>query len=173
MRRRIIIGRALIMLATIAANGCSGAADRGRAPELAAPAAPTPCTVGGGIASATASDARGTAALQAIFVQPCDLSVRVSAIRIEVSLGSLRDVALVRISAPDRLAGPVTVYDATIDGAGRSTFAKEFVSPQPAGSLEEIHSAICSGGAKMELLFASASAPTLRGDVAPSNTGKC
>jgi hypothetical protein len=143
-------------------------------PDDDASPTPTPCIVPGGTATASATDDRGTVRVNTIFNQSCDLRVRVSSVRFEMSFTNLTQIARIVVKSPERqLSGPLVVYDLGLDGPVSSSFSKELVTSQSAGTLDEIHTVVCSGRASIEVIFAAAGATPLQGAVLPSNTGKC
>jgi hypothetical protein len=156
------------------ASACGGATtgQTPAAPSSSSGAAAGPaCVAPGGHAGASGSGVAGSAHLQVDFRQPCDLTVRVSAVDLTVRFDGLNDVTLVRITE-GRLPNAVNVYDARFDGPPRSPFSKQLVGRQAAISLDDIHAAICGGNATFEVLFAGG-ASSLQTPILPSNTGKC
>ena len=80
-------------------------------------------------------------------------------------------IAAVRIRSGQRLAAPVVIYEATVDGAQTATFTKRLEASVP-GALDQLHQVVCSGEAMFEIL--GAKGETLaQAPVIPSNTGKC
>jgi hypothetical protein len=136
-----------------------------------APIAPQPCIVPAGHADAATSGPAGSVSLQITFVQPCDLSVRVSAVNFTVRYGAFGDIASARIGSRTRLAAPVVIYDAAVDGRQTATFNKNLGASAP-GALDKLHEAICAGEATLELIGVNG-ATLADAPVVPSNTGKC
>ena len=135
------------------------------------PIAPQPCIVPAGHASAATSAPAGSVSLQITFVEPCDLSVRVSGVNLTVLYGAFADVAAARIRSGTRLAAPVVIYDAAVDGPQTARFNKHLDASAP-GALDKLHEAVCAGEATFELIGVSG-ATLAEVSVIPSNTGKC
>jgi hypothetical protein len=135
------------------------------------PIAPQPCIVPAGHADAATSGPAGSVSLQITFVEPCDLSVRVSGVNLTVRYGAFADVAAARISSGTRLAVPVVIYEAAVDGPQISMFNKHLGASAP-GPLDKLHEAVCAGEATFELIGATG-ATLAETPVVPSNTGKC
>jgi len=133
--------------------------------------APQPCIVPAGHANAEANGPAGSVSLQITFVEPCDLSVRVSAVNLTVVYAAFADVAAARIRSRTRLAAPVVVYDAAVDGPQVARFNKHLDASAP-GALDNFHQAVCAGEATFELIGRTG-ATFADIPVIPSNTGKC
>jgi hypothetical protein len=104
-------------------------------------------------------------------VQPCDLSVRVSAVDFTLRSGVFAAIAAARIRSGQRLAAPVVIYEARIDGHQTATFTKRLDASVP-GALDQLHQAVCLGEAIFEIVDATG-ATLAEAPVIPSNTGKC
>ena len=135
-----------------------------------ASAAPRPCLIPAGHASAETTAPAGRVSLQVTFVQPCDLSVRVSGVDLTIH-GAFAGVAFGRIRSRAPVTAPVVIYDAAVDRPTGAAFTKQLdaSSPMP---LDELHAVICAGEATFELIDATG-ATVVKTPVTPSNTGKC
>ena len=135
------------------------------------PIAAQPCIVPAGHANAATGRSAASVSLQITFVAPCDLSVRVSGVSFAVRYAAFAEVATARVVSLTRLAAPVVIYDAVVDGPQTATFNKNIGASTP-GALDQLHEAICAGEATFELIGVNG-AIHVDAPVIPSNTGKC
>lgn len=158
------------MLALVAA-ACEPARSAVPTEPTTASVAPQACIAPAGHADAATVGPAGRVSLQITFVQPCDLSVRVSGVDLTVRYAAFADVAAARIRAPGRLAAPVAIYELALDGPQSSAFNKRLDASVP-GALDQLHAVVCAGAATFEVIGVTG-ATLADTPVIPSNTGKC